>query len=156
MCLLYKIIYGLCYFDVNCVLTPISPHSYHSSHHLTLLHPFSHTNSYMHSFVPATIGLRNHLDETDRQTDRHTDTQTHRHTDRQAESQSQLVVIVKAWSVAVRVLLLLQHRQTDRQTGRDGRASALMHALRTQARQHNDVTASSYWASGSVLTLASY
>ena len=60
LCLL---IYGLSYFDVNCVFTPISTRSYHSSHHLTLLHPFSHTNSYMHSFVSATIGLWNHLDE---------------------------------------------------------------------------------------------
>ena len=59
----FMIIYGLCYFGVNCVFTPISIRSYHSSHHLTLLHPFSHTNSHMHSFVPATIGLWTHLDE---------------------------------------------------------------------------------------------
>ena len=53
-------IHGLCYFDINCVFTPST---YHSSHHLTLVHPFSHTNAYMHSFVPATISLWNRLNE---------------------------------------------------------------------------------------------
>ena len=53
-------IHGLCYFDINCVFTPST---YHSSHHLTLVHPFSHTNAYMHSFVLATISLWNRLNE---------------------------------------------------------------------------------------------
>ena len=50
-------------FDINCIFTPSSSHSYHSSHHLTLVQLFSHKNTYMHSFVPATIGLWNSLDE---------------------------------------------------------------------------------------------
>ena len=51
LCLLYKIIYGLCYFDTDCVFTPSNSRSYHSSHHLTLVHPFSHTSAYMHSLL---------------------------------------------------------------------------------------------------------
>ena len=53
LCLLYKIINNICYFDSD-VFTFSNTRSYHS-HSLTLCVPFSRTNSYMYSFVPNTI-----------------------------------------------------------------------------------------------------
>ena len=44
-------------FDINCVFIPSGSHSYHSSHHLTLVHLFSHTNAYMHSFLLLACGI---------------------------------------------------------------------------------------------------
>ena len=60
LCLLYKIINNICYFDSD-VFTFSNTRSYHS-HSLTLCVPFSRTNSYMYSFVPNTINTWNRLD----------------------------------------------------------------------------------------------
>ena len=60
LCLLYKIINNICYFDSD-VFTFSNTRSYHS-HSLTLCIPFSRTNSYMYSFVPNTINTWNRLD----------------------------------------------------------------------------------------------
>ena len=59
LCLLYKIVNCLCYFDLN-VFSVRTGHSYHS-HSLSLIQPFSRTNSFFHSFVPFTISLWNSL-----------------------------------------------------------------------------------------------
>ena len=60
LCLLYKIVNCLCYFDLN-VFSVRTGRSYHS-HSLSLIQPFSRTNSFFHSFVPFTISLWNSLD----------------------------------------------------------------------------------------------
>ena len=62
LCLLYKIVNSLCFFDLD-VFSYCTSRSYHS-HPFSLHHPFSRTNSMYHSFVPATIRLWNSLDST--------------------------------------------------------------------------------------------
>ena len=53
LCLLYKIIYNLCYFDEG-VFTLRTSLSHHVPHNLVLNHPFARINSYFYSFVPHT------------------------------------------------------------------------------------------------------
>ena len=60
LCLLYKIVNCLCFFDLN-VFSSCTSRSYHS-HPLALTQPLSHTNSFYNSYVPATIRLWNNLD----------------------------------------------------------------------------------------------
>ena len=60
LCLLYKIVNHLCFFDLN-VFSSCTSRSYHS-HPLALTQPLSHTNSFYNSYVPATIRLWNNLD----------------------------------------------------------------------------------------------
>ena len=60
LCLLYKIVNHLCFFDLN-VFSSCTFRSYHS-HPLALTQPLSHTNSFYNSYVPATIRLWNNLD----------------------------------------------------------------------------------------------
>ena len=55
LCLLYKIVNCLCYFDLNVFFC-----SYRSL--LSLSFTLSHPNSFFHSFVPFTISLWNSLD----------------------------------------------------------------------------------------------
>ena len=62
LCLLYKIVNCLCFFDLD-VFSYCTSRSYHS-HPFSLHHPFSRTNSMYHSFVPASIRLWNSLDST--------------------------------------------------------------------------------------------
>ena len=61
LCLLYKIIYKLCYFDDG-IITPSTSLTHHALHNLVLNRPFARTNSYFYSFVPYTISLWNNLD----------------------------------------------------------------------------------------------
>ena len=58
LCLLYKIIYKLCYFDDG-IITPLT---HHALHNIVLNRPFARTNSNFYSFVPYTISLWNNLD----------------------------------------------------------------------------------------------
>ena len=60
LCLLYKIVNHLCFFDLN-AFSSCTSRSYHS-HLLALTLPLSHTNSFYNSYVPATIRLWNNLD----------------------------------------------------------------------------------------------
>ncbi len=61
LCLLYKIIYNLCYFD-NGVFALRTSHSHHvSTSQPCLNHPFARTN-YFYSFVPQTTSYWNNLD----------------------------------------------------------------------------------------------
>jgi len=65
LCLLYRILHNLCYFDSSVfALNPSFNHR--RSHPLSLMHshPFAHTNSYFYSFVPHTITLWNSLNPT--------------------------------------------------------------------------------------------
>ena len=61
LCLLYKIIHNLCYFDFDNIFTLITSLSHHASHHFVLDRPFARTNFYLYSFVPRTISLWNSL-----------------------------------------------------------------------------------------------
>ena len=61
LCLLYKIIYNLCYFDEG-VFTLRTSLSHHVPHNLVLNHPFARINSYFYSFVPHTTSYWNNLD----------------------------------------------------------------------------------------------
>ena len=61
LCLLYKIIYKLCYFDDG-IFTPSTSLTHHALHNIVLNCPFARTNSYFYSFVPYTISLWNNLD----------------------------------------------------------------------------------------------
>ena len=61
LCLLYKIIYKLCYFNQS-TFTVSTSLSHHAPHNLVLNHPFARTNSYFHSFVPQSIFYWNALD----------------------------------------------------------------------------------------------
>ena len=65
LCLLYRIIHNLCYFD-NSVFALSTFCSHRRFHPLFLkhAHPFAHTNSYFYSFVPHTITLWNSLNTT--------------------------------------------------------------------------------------------
>ena len=56
LCLLYKIIYKLCYFDDG-IITPSTSLTHHALHNIVLNRPFARTNSYFYSFVPYTISL---------------------------------------------------------------------------------------------------
>ena len=61
LCLLYiRLLILLCYFNSN-VFNFCNSRTYHS-HSLSLIPPFSRTNSYFHSFVPNTIYMWNMLD----------------------------------------------------------------------------------------------
>ena len=60
LCLLFKIINSICYFNSN-VFNFCNTRTYHS-HSLSLIPPFSRTNSYFHSFVPNTVYMWNMLD----------------------------------------------------------------------------------------------
>ena len=51
LCLLYKIIYKLCYFNPE-TFTVSTSLSHHAPHNLVLNCPFARTNSYFYSFVP--------------------------------------------------------------------------------------------------------
>ena len=65
LCLLYRIIYNLCYFDSS--VFALSTFCSHRRFHPLFLehsHPFAHTNSYFYSFVPHTITLWNSLNPT--------------------------------------------------------------------------------------------
>ena len=59
---LYKIINDLCYFPSG-LISHREPHSYNTRtfHSLSLLQPFTHSNYYLHSFVPKTIADWNSL-----------------------------------------------------------------------------------------------
>ena len=61
LCLLYKIIYKLCYFDDG-IFTPSTSLTHHALHNIVLNRPFARTKSYFYSFVPHTISLWNNLD----------------------------------------------------------------------------------------------
>ena len=61
LCLLYKIIHKLCYFDDG-IFIPSTSLTHHAPHNLVLNRPFAHTNSYFYSFVPYTISFWNNLD----------------------------------------------------------------------------------------------
>ena len=61
LCLLYKIIHNLCYFDFDNIFTLSTSLSHHASHHFVLDRPFACTNFYFYSFVPHTISLWNSL-----------------------------------------------------------------------------------------------
>ena len=61
LCLLYKIIYKLCYFDDG-IFTPSTSLTDHALHNIVLNRPFVRINSYFYSFVPYTISLWNNLD----------------------------------------------------------------------------------------------
>ena len=65
LCLLYRIIHNLCYFD-NSVFALSMFCSHRRFHPLFLkhAHPFAHTKSYFYSFVPHTITLWNSLNTT--------------------------------------------------------------------------------------------
>ena len=62
LCLLYKIIYKLCYFDDG-IFTPSTSLTHHALHNniIVLNRPFARTNSYFYSFVPYTISLWNNF-----------------------------------------------------------------------------------------------
>ena len=60
LCLLYKTIYKLRYFDDG-IFTPSTSLTHHALHNIVLNHPFARTNSYFYSFVPYTISLWNNL-----------------------------------------------------------------------------------------------
>ena len=60
LCLLYRIVYKLCYFEDNVFTLNTSPR-HHAPHSLVLNQPFAHTNSYSFSFVPHTISYWNKL-----------------------------------------------------------------------------------------------
>ena len=65
LCLLYRIIHNLCYFDSS--VFALSTFCSHRRFHPLFLkhaHPFAHTNSYFYSFVPHTITLWNSLNTT--------------------------------------------------------------------------------------------
>ena len=61
LCLLYKIIYKLCYFNQS-TFTVSTSLSHHAPHNLVLNRPFARTNSYFYSFVPQSIFYWNALD----------------------------------------------------------------------------------------------
>ena len=56
-CKMSLIFYNLCYFPSG-LISHREPHSYNTRtfHSLSLLQPFAHSNYYLHSFVPKTIG----------------------------------------------------------------------------------------------------
>ena len=61
LCLLYKIIYKLCYFDEG-IFTQNTSATHHVCHNLVLNRPFARTNTYFYSFVPHSIYFWNNLD----------------------------------------------------------------------------------------------
>jgi len=50
LCLLYKIIHKLCYFDDG-IFVPNTSLTHHAPHNLVLNLPFAHTNSYFYSLI---------------------------------------------------------------------------------------------------------
>ena len=63
LCMLFKIVNGLCLFLAN-VITTRPNHSQHTNRQLLLQQPFAGTNAYLHSFVPHTVHAWNFLPET--------------------------------------------------------------------------------------------
>ena len=62
LCMLFKIVHGLCFFPDN-VITTRPNHSQRTNRQLLLHQPFAGTNAYLHSFVPHTVHSWNLLPE---------------------------------------------------------------------------------------------
>ena len=60
LCMLFKIVHGLCFFPAN-VITTRPNHSQRTNRQLLLQQPFAGTNAYLHSFVPHTVHAWNLL-----------------------------------------------------------------------------------------------
>ena len=62
LCMLFKIVHGLCFFPPN-IITTRPNHSQRTNRQLLLQQPFAGTNAYFHSFVPHTVHAWNLLPE---------------------------------------------------------------------------------------------